>query len=234
MEPHRTTVSNAFPIRFQYVVPSYQRNYVWTKQDQWEPLWDDVLKVTQQILADDKREPHFLGTIITKPISRGDSLLERRSVVDGQQRLTTLQLLIAAAHSALKELELSDFASILRDYLFNQKKTVRKDHEQLKIRHKSRDYVGFAAVVKSALGESKSTTSDSRINLRLPECYRYFREAVISWLQRETGECLRRRGEALTIAIADMLQVVDIQLESENSHAIFEALNARGDRKSVV
>ncbi len=193
-------------------------------------LWDDVLKVAQQILGDDSEEErHFLGTIITKPISHGGSHLERRWVVDGQQRLTTLQLLIAAAHSAFKELELSDFASMLRDYLFNQPNVVQEDHEQFKIRHKSRDYVGFAALVKIALGESNATASDSRVNQRLYECYRYFRGAMTNWLQRDTAERLRERGDALKRTIVDMLQVVDIRLESENSHAIFEALNARGE-----
>lgn len=230
MEPQRITVSHAFRTRFQYVVPSYQRNYVWTKQDQWEPLWDDVLKVTHQILGDgSKEEPHFLGTIITKPLLSGESFLERRSVVDGQQRLTTLQLLIAAAHSVFKEFELSDFASMLREYLINHPDTIQKDHEQFKIHHKSRDYVGFAAVVKVALGESNSMASDSGVNQRLYECYGYFREVVTNWLRLDTREQFRERGNALRRTIVDMLQVVDIRLESENSHVIFEALNARGE-----
>ena len=164
-----------------------------------------------------------------KPIPPGESRLERRWVVDGQQRLTTLQLLIAAAHSAFKELELSDFASMLREYLFNPPAGVQKDHEQLKIRHKSRDYVGFAAMVKLADGELNATASDSPVNQRLCECYGYFREAVTNWLQRDAGEWLHQRGNILTRTIVDMLAVVDIRLESENSHVIFEALNARGE-----
>ena len=67
MDTRSTTVSQAFPERSQYVVPSYQRNYVWTKEDQWEPLWDDVLEVTRRVLENEANQvPHFLGTIITK------------------------------------------------------------------------------------------------------------------------------------------------------------------------
>ena len=63
MDTRRTTVSQAFPERIQYVVPSYQRNYIWTKEDQWEPLWDDVLEVTRRVLGNESnQEPHFLGT----------------------------------------------------------------------------------------------------------------------------------------------------------------------------
>ena len=230
MDTRRTTVSQAFPERIQYVVPSYQRNYVWTKEDQWEPLWDDVLEVTRRVLGDESnQEPHFLGTIITKPIATGQSRLERWSVVDGQQRLTTLQLLIAAAHQAFTKYELTDFASMLAGYLFNQRASVQESHERYKIRHKSRDYRGFAAVVELGLGESTSAPSDSTSNQRLFDCYDYFRKAVCKWLQADSEERLCDRADALRTAIMDKLQVVDICLERENSHAIFEALNARGE-----
>ncbi|MXW45754.1 MAG: DUF262 domain-containing protein [Gammaproteobacteria bacterium] len=230
MEYQRLDVNSAFLQRFQYVVPSYQRNYVWTRQDQWEPLWDDVVNVAQQILDDDsKKEPHFLGTIITKHMSSGDSLLQLRSVVDGQQRLTTLQLLIAAAHSAFRELELEDFAATLGGYLSNQDHDVKQDHDRFKIRHKSRDYAGFSDVVNFALGKSNAADIDSRANGKLPECYGYFREAMTDWLRCDAGENLSKRGNALRITIVDMLVVLDIRLGSENSHAIFEALNARGE-----
>ena len=165
MDTRRTTVSQAFPERIQYVVPSYQRNYVWTKADQWEPLWDDVMEVTRRVLGNDaNQEPHFLGTIITKPIAAGQSRLERWSVVDGQQRLTTLQLLIAAAHSAFTEHDLTDFALMLAGYMFNHPASVQVSHEKYKIRHKSRDYRGFSAVVELGLGESRREAK--RANLK--------------------------------------------------------------------
>ena len=230
MDTRRTTVSLAFPARIQYVVPSYQRNYVWTKADQWEPLWDDVMEVTRRVLGNEvNQEPHFLGTIITKPIAAGQSRLERWSVVDGQQRLTTLQLLIAAAHWAFTQHELTDLASMLAEYLFNQPASVRENHERYKIRHKSRDYRGFSAVVELGLGESSAEPSESTSNQRLVDCYKYFRAVVRKWLEADSEARLCDRADALGKAIMDKLQFVDIRLERENSHAIFEALNARGE-----
>ena len=175
------------------------------------------------------QEPHFLGTIITKPIATSQSRLERWSVVDGQQRLTTLQLLIAAAHRAFTQYKLTDFASILAGYLFNQPASVRESHERYKIQHKSRDYRGFAAVIELGLGESTEAPSDPTSTQRLHDCYDYFRTAVCKWLQAEDEAHLYDRADALRKAIMDMLQVVDIRLGRENSHAIFEALNARGE-----
>ena len=83
-----------------YLVPLYQRPYVWTREDQWEPLWQDVQAVADRQLttASNDAIPHFLGAVVlSRP--RGSRDDRARSVIDGQQRLTTLQLLIAAARS---------------------------------------------------------------------------------------------------------------------------------------
>ena len=226
MDTRRTTVSQAFLERIQYVVPSYQRNYVWTQADQWEPLWDDVLEVVRRLLTDGRRtEPHFLGTIITKPFRTGQSRLDRWSVVDGQQRLTTLQLLIAAAHSAFSEHEeIRDFATILAGYLSNVKAAVVKPRDRYKIRHKSSDYGGFSSVVELGLGGAEEDHGSGSGRLR--DCYAYFRNRISEWL--DSADDLSESADALRRAIMDYLQVVDISLEKENGHAIFEALNARG------
>ena len=229
MDTRRTTVSQAFPPRIQYVVPSYQRNYVWTKEGQWEPLWDDVLEVVRRLLGgESKTEPHFLGTIITKPMASAQSRLERWSVVDGQQRLTTLQVLIAAARSIFSGYEeLEDHAQLLSDYLFNQSASVIEPEDRYKIRHKSSDYRGFSSVVEVGLGNGLLTHGAHGQSLQ--DCYLYFRNQVEVWLASEDSKDVPVRADALCKAIMDGLQVVDISLDKENSHAIFEALNARGE-----
>ena len=225
-----TTVSQAFLDRRQYVVPSYQRNYVWTKEDQWEPLWDDVLEVTRRVLENDANQlPHFLGTIITKPLPPRESRLELWSIVDGQQRLTTIQLLIAAVHRVFTKLELHDYASMLRGYLYNTPSFVQECHENYKIRHKSRDYRGFAAAIKLSSAESTKVPVDPALNQQLFDCYEHFRKAVYKWLKGHSDKPLSGRAEALTKAIMDKLHFVELRLDHENSHSIFEALNARGE-----
>jgi uncharacterized protein with ParB-like and HNH nuclease domain len=79
------------------------RPYVWEKEEQWAPLWQDVRQLAELRLArpsDDAK--HFLGAIVVQgqePIL-GD--LHASSIIDGQQRLTTLQLLMDAAAAALE------------------------------------------------------------------------------------------------------------------------------------
>ena len=222
-----TTVSLAFPSRKQYAIPSYQRNYVWTREGQWEPLWDDLRGLTRQILAEGTgARAHFLGTIITKQI-RAQGFIDRWWVVDGQQRLTTLQILIAAACSAFSERGLTQCASILRNALVNPPEVVQEDSDKYKIQHKSSDYEGFSRIIEAGLGGSGVPEEEK---LRLHDCYVFFRDSLTKWFAGLPEEAHHQHATALTKAVLDKLQVVDIRLDGhENSHAIFEALNARGE-----
>lgn len=223
-----TTVSRAFPPRKQYAIPSYQRNYVWTREGQWEPLWDDLMALTRHVLAEGPgAKPHFLGAIITKQIGAQQGFLDRWWVVDGQQRLTTLQILIAATCSALREGGLAQCASIFTDTLVNTKAVVQKSVDKYKITHRSSDYAGFSGIIDAAV-EGSGPPEDDTLPLR--DCYRYFRNAVAEWVAQVPEDARQKYATALTQAILDNLQVVDIRLDGhENSHAIFEALNARGE-----
>ena len=80
-------------------------------------------------------------------------------------------------------------------------------------------------LVDTALSSTSGDTGESRLDT----CYAYFLRAVREWLDSCTPDQLETHARALTTAILNHLQVVDIRLDDkENSHAIFEALNARG------
>ena len=223
-----TTVNLAFPALKQYAIPSYQRNYVWTREGQWEPLWDDLRALTQQILGEGEApaaKPHFLGTIITKQIPT-DGFINRWWVIDGQQRLTTLQILMAAACSIFNERGLTQCTSILKGALVNQQEAVKERSDRYKIQHRSSDYSGFSGIIEAGLGGPDVLVAEGA-DRRLQDCYAYFRKTVTDWLPDENPD---QHATAITKAIIDRLQVVDIRLDGhENAHAIFEALNARGE-----
>ena len=80
----------------RYEIPAFQRRYVWKQEEQWEPLWNDIEELAQSILEDGQTEPHFMGAVVLQQMQYPAGTIERRIVVDGQQRLTTLQLLIDA------------------------------------------------------------------------------------------------------------------------------------------
>src|ERR1700730_4162061 len=100
MQARTLTPAAIFGYHVRYVVPLFQRPYVWTRVDQWQPLWDDVRQVADQALTlstPEQARPHFLGAIVVDQASTPSGFIAARNVVDGQQRLTTLQLLLDAA-----------------------------------------------------------------------------------------------------------------------------------------
>jgi hypothetical protein len=85
------------------VVPLFQRPYVWNEENQWEPLWNDVVRVTDRVLNKplEKHHPHFLGAVVLQQVQKQTGQMQERTTIDGQQRLTTLQLLLDALHAEL-------------------------------------------------------------------------------------------------------------------------------------
>src|SRR6185312_4863515 len=98
MKPDKCTIHDVFEKERRYDIPLYQRAYVWNEEDQWAPLWEDIRKQAERCLAATTERPstHFLGAAVwsNNPIIGRD--IAKADVIDGQQRLTTLQLCIAA------------------------------------------------------------------------------------------------------------------------------------------
>jgi uncharacterized protein with ParB-like and HNH nuclease domain len=80
------------------LVPLFQRPYVWNEELQWEPLWKDLERVANRLLQSPgmPQAPHFLGAVVLQQLQSQTSDLQQRTIIDGQQRLTTLQLLLDA------------------------------------------------------------------------------------------------------------------------------------------
>src|SRR6516162_1235089 len=89
------------------VVPLFQRAYVWNEENQWEPLWDDVVRVAERVLDKpfEKHHPHFLGAVVLQQVQKQTGQMQERTIIDGQQRLTTLQLLLDALYAELMSVQ---------------------------------------------------------------------------------------------------------------------------------
>jgi hypothetical protein len=116
MQPNKTTVIGLFNAQFQYQIPIFQRGYVWTLEKQVGPLWLDIQDRAEELTARRALEAggtstvglqpfqkHFLGSIVMAPVRHTFGRVPAYEVIDGQQRSTTLQLLLLAfRHAALK------------------------------------------------------------------------------------------------------------------------------------
>ena len=90
MKADTVGLAAVFGSQVRYVVPLFQRPYVWNREDQWEPLWQDVQAVADRQLDDTRSNdeiPHFLGAVVLEQSFSSTGRIDSRSVVDGQQRL---------------------------------------------------------------------------------------------------------------------------------------------------
>ena len=109
--------------RQRFCVPIYQRHYVWTRDKQWEPFWSDIrTKAIECLAGRQRRFSHFMGAVVLE--ARGGfsaGKVPSFQVVDGQQRLTTFQLFLAAARDYALISGFARTAEKIKDYLLNDK-----------------------------------------------------------------------------------------------------------------
>lgn len=114
----------------RFIVPLYQRKYQWTDK-RLLPFWEDVEAKAAEALDGDSKFSHYMGALILSPIDQGSQIgiTPVVQVVDGQQRLTTFQLFLAALREVARHNELNDFVEHVDGYLFNVLKS--KDTDKL-------------------------------------------------------------------------------------------------------
>lgn len=192
----------------QYVVPLFQRPYSWAEK-QWKTLWNDVW---EQADNEDER-PHFFGSIVTAPAKSVPQGVGKYLLIDGQQRLTTTQMLLAA----LRDTAGANGHDKLRDkingkFLLN---SYEEGDEQLKVLPTQDDRPAFRGIVR----EQRPPSS------RIADAYRYFHGKLAPF----SNDAVRL--ERLLTAITDRLSLVSITCdEHDNPHLIFESLNAKGEK----
>ena len=212
------------PVRYE--IPAFQRRYVWKQDEQWEPLWDDVEELARSIIVDGRTEPHFMGAVVLQQTQFPTATIERRIVVDGQQRLTTLQLLIDAVQEVLQDQEHSSPAKRLSALVINGEEYLNgnPDHA-FKVWPTTVDRDAFRHAMSNELAATNYANS------RIVQAHEYFKAQTQQWLDRfpqDTGE-RDTAASALEEAVSRSLEIVVIDLgESDDPHIIFETLNARG------
>ena len=213
----------AHPIRYE--VPDFQRRYVWKQDEQWDPMWDDIADLVQSLMEDGS-EAHFMGAVVLQPAPFPTGTIERRIVVDGQQRLTTLQLLIDAVQQVLAVRGHSDPARRLAALVDNPE-AFRDGNEDnaFKVWPTAVDRAAFRHAMSNDLPAAEHATS------RIVQAHDYFKGQVGQWLD-QLGDQLEdhaRAASSLEEALRRKLELVVIDLEgSDDPHMIFETLNARG------
>lgn len=228
VETNVRTPMQIFSLPQQLVVPLFQRPYVWDEDEQWEPLWSDIRRLTELRLRDPFSTPtHFLGAVVVQAQDGQLGNMQASNIIDGQQRLTTLQLVMDAAGAVLESAGLDLLAGQLESLTHNQSTFVPVGQSRLKIRHTNRDQAAFDEVMDSEPPIDHASLSHS--GSKITRGHSYFADAVASWLGGSDEVEHLARANALVGVLTSGLQLVAINLTAtENSQEIFETLNARG------
>jgi uncharacterized protein DUF262/uncharacterized protein DUF1524/RAMA domain-containing protein len=211
------------------LVPLFQRPYVWNEELQWEPLWKDLERVAIRLLTSPQttQAPHFLGAVVLQQLATPTSDLQQRTVIDGQQRLTTLQLLLDALHSEIKQVGATMPAARLEPLIANGEAFCRHKEDRFKVWPTNRDRAAFNEVMEAPtpLDYEKLTFRSSR----MAKAHHYFAKQCGAWLNTDGPDKVLDRAEAIERSARELLQIVVIDLTAnENAQEIFETLNARG------
>ncbi|MFC9519175.1 DUF262 domain-containing protein [Nocardiaceae bacterium NPDC056970] len=225
MEAHPRRLKTVFRSDVRLVVPLFQRPYVWDEEEQWAPLWDDVV-ATFDRREDEETPPHFLGAIVLEQKRGALGSLEVREVIDGQQRLTTLQILIAALRDTYAGLGIKTrLLSRLTKTLVNDTDYVDSADEEFKLWPTNRDRRSYTDVMCGAYRDSTHDPALPRIAL----AYVFFREQIDAFISGCGGDGVEAVLDGLAEVMLEYLEVVVIDLGvDDNAQVIFETLNARG------
>lgn len=186
----------------QYVVPLFQRSYSWDKKE-WGMLWDDVFELCQN----EELKNHFIGSIVTMPTASVPEGVSKYLLIDGQQRLTTIFILLALLRDKANEQGNSELADeIQQTMLVNP---FKKGNDNYKLLPTQVDRSAFQALI-----QNKPFTEDSQIF----RCYKHFEKKV------DQVDII-----ILNKVLTSRFSVVSIVLDyDDNPHLVFESLNAKG------
>ena len=169
--------------------------------------------------------PHFLGAIVLEQVPTPTGSIDTRSVIDGQQRLATLQVFISAARIIADKYELDLQARLLGKLLWNDRDLVAEPDQEFKVWPTNSDRDCFRSVMRN---ESPSPF-DPTMSMKLATAMHYFKTVLDSWATLSDEDERERHFGSLVTTLRDHLKVVAIDLDSDdNAQVIFETLNARG------
>ena len=200
----------------QFRVPLYQRHYRW-RTDQQDDLWQDILEQYRALAQAGSDAPrHFIGSVVAVE-RESDPLHDFRDfrIVDGQQRLTTLSVAIAALRDIAAENDHDQFDRLNAKYLVNTTEP-QGSERWLRLVPGEEDRQAYWTVLTDPTNASGHTA--------VGNAYRYFLKRIGDL--RDAGEL---QVERLATTIGDRLSLVFVTVdEGERPHKIFESINATG------
>ncbi len=235
-----------FEKKIRLEVPLFQRQYVWSLEPQWEPLWEDIARKFTEYLDGRKDAPvHFLGAMVLDQKQTPVTHVEKRQVIDGQQRLTTLQIFLAAFRDFCMAQACEDLGKECDGFTVNKGILAEPEVDKYKVWPTQLDREQFKDVIDSRSREElerrhpltrKKYSRYPESRPRMVEAYFFFYDQLVEFFVGTQTEPplaanvpLAQRLEECFHALKNSLKIVSIDLDKDDdAQIIFETLNARG------
>lgn len=204
MKANETKLQKVIEGTNQYVIPLFQRAYSWDKKE-WEVLWNDIIE-----LADaPNMKTHFIGSIVSMPTVSVPEGVAKYLLIDGQQRLTTIFVILALLRNRANELGKKDVADeIYESYLVNK---FKKNDDHFKLLPTQADRATFKNIILS-----KELNAEDQLSKAHQFFYKKLRQPSLD-------------TEKIIQVITNSFSIVSIVLDiDDNPYLVFESLNAKG------
>lgn len=234
MHAEDRTLGVVFETTVRLLVPLFQRPYVWKKENNWEPLWDSIKTVADRRMAGNNIRPYFLGAIVLEQLKTETGEVDARQVIDGQQRLTTLQLAIAAIRDICEAKDSENYHEAFKRLSENYVPSKKNPESIFKVWPTNVDREHFLRTMTAGSIEALEDQYGVKAGANdfghlIPNCYKYFHAQVFEWLDDGEIDSLDDRLDILFNAIRQDLVLVVVDLgDGDDPQLIFETLNALG------
>lgn len=213
LQAGETTLNKLLNTSRQFIVPIFQRNYSWQK-NQYEQLWFDILRASKF----KEKQNHFIGSIVYidmgTPAGRPQQLL----LIDGQQRLTTISILLCAIKDYVQkfnlETKLINLAKIKNQFLYNSDEI---DEDKYKLLLNVQDKETYIKLIDNTI----FTVNKPATNII--KCYEFFYERIEDFI-KEYGQIDEIYAGIFKLSLVS----ISLDKDSDNPQMIFESMNSTG------
>lgn len=213
LQAGETTLNKLLNTSRQFIVPIFQRNYSWQKS-QYEQLWFDILRASKF----KEKQNHFIGSIVYidmgTPAGRPQQLL----LIDGQQRLTTISILLCAIKDYVQkfnlETKLINLAKIKNQFLYNSDEI---DEDKYKLLLNVQDKETYIKLIDNTI----FTVNKPATNII--KCYEFFYERIEDFI-KQYGQIDEIYAGIFKLSLVS----ISLDKDSDNPQMIFESMNSTG------
>ena len=227
---HRKTVGEWLSMPREWRIPVYQRHYAWSPEETFGPtqlFWEIVEEQVSKRLKKKTVDPHYFGAILVEDKSDVREGIQKYDVVDGQQRLTTINVAMFALIGVAGQFDYrTEVQNKLASYIFNGSSPKNR---QQKLVPTNFDQTQFGNLLSFAYDKSRpeyQDDSEQAKKSKVVQACNFFSEEFKEFIDRESSTDATVTIDALIDTISHGFDLVLIQLkQTDEAQKVFESLN---------